>query len=300
MESGKLGTKPPEERERDREARRKRLSERKTDRLAFITGHSRTLAQSEPQDAASEQDIIATETPKQFHSEDSVSNTLENSSKQEPDLKPDPGRFHKFGVEKENPPVEANYVSREQKNEVVSNEHNRTTRGETISGHGGPGATNEAQNVIFTILTPRNISHSVIATENIRLLFSFVMAILVILSYNGFMIGVRLVSSIISFRPLFLVLLNDVAIILGWVFMNQGINQKPENDTSKIVLEDGGWPNQLSKILEVGQVLHKILGAAFMDVSICAIFMICEYQGNAGSVQVGRQQFKPIEVTRLT
>lgn len=186
------------------------------------------------------------------------------------------------------PHVEANCVSKEQKNEVSSNEHNRTRTVENMSrqlfttsmlknreGHGGPRATCEAQNVIFTNFTPRNISHSVIATENTRLYFTFVMAILAVSSFNGFMIGGRLVNNIMKFRPLFLVLLTDVTIILGCAFMNQRISQKPENNARKVMQEDGGSPNELKKILEIGQVLHKVVGAAFMDCSICAIFMIC-------------------------
>ncbi|KAH0453487.1 hypothetical protein IEQ34_017811 [Dendrobium chrysotoxum] len=271
-----------------RESRRKRLAERKTDRLAFITGQNRTLAPFAPQDAASREDITSTGTPKHYHSKDIVGNILDSSNKQEPALKPDTGGLHKFEVESENPEVAANYFSTEQKNEVAYNDNNKTRSGENISkqpfttamlkkpeGHDDSRATNAAQNAIFTTSTLRNISHSILATENIRLLFTIVMAILVVSSYNGFMIGGRLLSNIISFRPLFLLLLTDVTIILGWAFLNQGIGQKPEIDARNALLEDEGWPNDVAKILEVGQVLHKVLGAAFMDCSICAIIMIC-------------------------
>ncbi|KAI0496429.1 hypothetical protein KFK09_022745 [Dendrobium nobile] len=270
-----------------RESRRKRLAERKTDRLAFITGQNRTLAPFAPQDAASREDITSTGTPKHYHSKDIAGNVLDVSNRQEPALKPDTGGLHKFEAESENPKAAANY-STEQKNEDAYNENNKTRRGENISkqlfttsmlkkpeGHGDSRATNAAQNAIFTTFTPRNISHSVLATENIRLVFTIAMSILVVSSYNGFMIGGRLLSSIISFRPLFLVLLTDVTIILGWVFLNQGIRQKPEIDARNALLEDEGWPNDVGKILEVGQVLHKVLGAAFMDCSICAIIMLC-------------------------
>ncbi|KAL0910143.1 hypothetical protein M5K25_021086 [Dendrobium thyrsiflorum] len=240
--------------------------------ISFVGMDKRSMVLSGYWDAAaSREDITSTGTPKHYHSEDIVGNILDSSNKQEPALKPDAGGLLKFEAESENPKVAANYFSTEQKNEVAYNENNKTRRGENISkqpfttsmlkkpeGHDDSRATNAAQNAIFTTFTPTNISHSVLATENIRLLFTIVMAVLVVSSYNGFMIGGRLLSSIISFRPLLLVLLTDVTIILGWVFLNQGIRQKPEIDARNALPEDEGWPNYVGKILEVGQVIFTV------------------------------------------
>ncbi|KAG0494252.1 hypothetical protein HPP92_005246 [Vanilla planifolia] len=270
-----------------REARRKRLAERRTDRLAFITGQSQSLGQPAPHDVP--------QTPTKEAFDDGTAAASETIGHSSADVASNVADIiyreeltFQQSEERPNPQMISNFTLTNRENESVEQPKSNV---EDISGrlfttslfqrsgtHNGPRATNATSpSTRLTLFTPTEIGHSVLATENLRLVTAFVVALLVVLSYRDVLVGGGRLISIICFRPLVVVLLTDAAVILGWVLLNQGINQSNEKDVRNTSQEGEGWPNELGKIFEVGQMLLKVLGAAFMDCSICAVIMICGF-----------------------
>ncbi|PKA50964.1 hypothetical protein AXF42_Ash007620 [Apostasia shenzhenica] len=275
-----------------REARRRRLAERKTDRLAFITGQSRTLDQPSPLDVvsptfASRECIIASETPESPLGEDTVTTLSKRSIGRESVLSSDTSTIDESVSENMNPQEH----TREHGNRVELNEINDSKLQDDITGklfttailpkpagHDGSATAHAISNRFYTIFTSKEISHSIISTANIRLLCAFVVALLVVLQHKGFMVGGKIMINVISFRPLLLVLLTNLATVFGRVLMNQGRYSRHEEGTRKGTQEEEGWSNGTEMVVKIGLVLQKALGAAFMDCSVCAVIMICGIQ----------------------
>jgi len=165
----------------------------------------------------------------------------------------------------------------------ISNEHDTNNRNGAMarttsvvdgsSAQVGYRATGTAQRTSYSAFTPRQISTSISASENIRLLCSLVIALLVILAHHG--LPLFALGSIISFRPLLLVLLTDATLILGPLLLTQGNDRRGHEAASSKGKEGDGWATNLGGMLEVAMLLQKALGAVFMDCSICAVIMIC-------------------------
>jgi len=126
--------------------------------------------------------------------------------------------------------------------------------------------------------TPKQISSAIAASENIRLLSSVTVALIVVLSYLGFpLLGTYIIKSIISFRPLYLLLLTNVTVVLAQLlFGKQRGFQRAARDENENTQPNGyGWAEQVSRTLETGLVMQKAFDAVFMDCSVYAITVIC-------------------------
>ncbi|KAL7164392.1 hypothetical protein ACSBR2_040328 [Camellia fascicularis] len=129
------------------------------------------------------------------------------------------------------------------------------------------------------IFTPKQISSAIAASESTRIYCSLAAAILVVLSYIGFpILGSRIMKSIMFFKPLYLVLLTNISIVLARLLLGkqrrfERIEQEANNVPS--IGDSFGFAEQLGKALESGLVLQNIMGAVFVDCSIYAIVVIC-------------------------
>lgn len=126
--------------------------------------------------------------------------------------------------------------------------------------------------------TPNQLSSAIAASENIRLLSSVTLALIVVLSYLGFpLLGTYIIKSIISFRPLYLLLLTNVTVVLArLLFGKQRGFQRAARDENETTQRNGyGWAEQVSRTLETGLVMQKAFDAVFMDCSVYAITVIC-------------------------
>ncbi|XP_022751792.1 uncharacterized protein LOC111300427 isoform X1 [Durio zibethinus] len=126
--------------------------------------------------------------------------------------------------------------------------------------------------------TPKQISSAIDASEKTRLLCSAIVAVLVLLLHFGFsLLGNRFLGTIISFRPLYFILLTDVTlVILRLLFADGGSSQRAIGEVNKAAsTDDYSWAEQLSNTLEVGLVAQKVIDAVFMDCSVYAIIVIC-------------------------
>ncbi|XVE53697.1 hypothetical protein DITRI_Ditri03aG0023400 [Diplodiscus trichospermus] len=128
------------------------------------------------------------------------------------------------------------------------------------------------------LFTPKQISYAIDASEKTRLLCSVIVAVLVVLSHLGFpLLGNRFLGSIISFRPLHFILLTNVTLVITrLVFDHRGSSQRASREENKATsTDDYNLAEQLSKTLEVGLVTKKVIDAVFMDCSVYAIIVIC-------------------------
>ncbi|KAJ6794722.1 Uncharacterized protein M6B38_230350 [Iris pallida] len=250
-----------------REARRRRLVSRGGDRLAFITGQSRSFRNDDlplppptpPATAtATAEEVTA---PPKIQADDQItSSAAENYERKERSLK-----------ETSSETLPKNEPNFEAKNEISkSAPSNETRKPETDNNRKvepspcvAPPPRAVAAKRNFISFTPNQISSSITASEDIRVLSAVIVALLVVISYH---LGI---GGIFGFRPLFLVLLTDATIVFGRLLMNRGGGEE-EKRTG-----EGGEDWDIGRMLEAVMVLQKASSAAFMDCSICAVIMIC-------------------------
>ncbi|KAK9273115.1 hypothetical protein L1049_017922 [Liquidambar formosana] len=136
----------------------------------------------------------------------------------------------------------------------------------------------EPQTHNLRFFTPNQISSAIAASEHTRIFCSVTVALLVVLSYLGFpLLGSNFIRSIIFSWPLYFVLLTNLTVIFARVlFKEQRHFVGGERVANNVPLEQGyGWAEQAGKALEVGMLLQKFIEAVFLDCSIYAIIVIC-------------------------
>ncbi|CAA2963942.1 Zinc finger FYVE domain-containing 26 isoform 1 [Olea europaea subsp. europaea] len=123
--------------------------------------------------------------------------------------------------------------------------------------------------------TANEIRTAISASENTRICCSIAAAILVLLSYTGFpFLGWGIFRSIICFRPLYLLLITNISIVVARLLLERKGSE--ERQTSSVPSVGGdGMIDQVSKALELGLLMQKIVGALFMDCSIYAVVLVC-------------------------
>lgn len=126
-----------------------------------------------------------------------------------------------------------------------------------------------------SIFTSDQIISSISASENIRLICSAIIAFLVILSYRTNHLDRSIIRIILSYKPIYLVLVTDATIVLGLLMANKGGSNKAEAEAKKRAANTDDWADNVGKALEVVMVLQKAMSAIFMDFSVCAVLLIC-------------------------
>ncbi|KAL2543911.1 hypothetical protein Fot_13144 [Forsythia ovata] len=123
--------------------------------------------------------------------------------------------------------------------------------------------------------TANQICTAIAASESTRIRCSIAAAILVLLSYTGFpFLGWGIFRSIICFRPLYLLLITNISIVVALLLLEK--QGREERQTSSIPSVGGdGLIDQVAKALESWLLMQKIVGALFMDCSIYAVVLVC-------------------------
>lgn len=117
-------------------------------------------------------------------------------------------------------------------------------------------------------ITPNHIGAAIDASEYARMFSSLVIALLVILSHLGF----SSLGSIVSFRPVFLLLLTDATIVLGRVLLS---HRGAPSSASRRENSGQGIADQVGNALETVMMIKKIMNAISMDFSLYAVILIC-------------------------
>ncbi|EES03930.1 uncharacterized protein LOC8062366 [Sorghum bicolor] len=118
--------------------------------------------------------------------------------------------------------------------------------------------------------TPQEITKAITATETNRFLASVAIAILVVFSNWGLDIGGVITRVLVGTRPLLFLIITNITIVFTLLMEN-----KDPNVRSRPVGANLGSADSLGQMLEIGLLLQKALGALLIDLSVCAVIMIC-------------------------
>jgi len=142
-----------------------------------------------------------------------------------------------------------------------------------------------AQKIPLRNVSAQQVIMAVAETEYERMLCTLLVAVLVILSYARLpIVGSRVFRRILLFRPLFLLIIADIALIVRRLIpLSQKNLVKGEKDDTKSILGDGfAWAEDAGRALELGLVLQSVMGALFTDCMIYAaviIFFLAPFVG---------------------
>ncbi|XP_028754798.1 uncharacterized protein LOC114714235 isoform X1 [Neltuma alba] len=290
-----------------REARRKKILERGSDRLALITG--RIENRSPPRSASSHSqptDAYADSSPGPFsvndqaiplvfsHPNTSVSLQDEAEGSDpillEPDPVIDPDHSDACTSSSKTPPwreLEHNQISNVPTSEVeqvqlppgssvVSSEVGQVQPppdpSSFIVGAERQSSVQSRDPKLF-----REISSAITASKITRLCCSVVVALLVVFSYLGFpLLDNKYVKGILSFRPLYLVLVTNVTVVVAQLLTgkrrgSESAAERPNRTSS----DSEHWTEHLGRALEAALVMRNVMDAMLMDCASYAITVIC-------------------------
>ncbi|XP_028754799.1 uncharacterized protein LOC114714235 isoform X2 [Neltuma alba] len=260
-----------------REARRKKILERGSDRLALITG--RIENRSPPRSASSHSqptDAYADSSPGPFsvndqaiplvfsHPNTSVSLQDEAEGSDPILLEPDPVTSE---VEQVQLPPGSSVVSSE-----VGQVQPPPDPSSFIVGAERQSSVQSRDPKLF-----REISSAITASKITRLCCSVVVALLVVFSYLGFpLLDNKYVKGILSFRPLYLVLVTNVTVVVAQLLTgkrrgSESAAERPNRTSS----DSEHWTEHLGRALEAALVMRNVMDAMLMDCASYAITVIC-------------------------
>ncbi|KAF6169604.1 hypothetical protein GIB67_003972 [Kingdonia uniflora] len=261
-----------------RDARRRRIVERGSDRLALITGKIQSLPQSQrshhSHTVSSPSLLLNDQHLASFNSDPQTKVTLVG----EDDASNIALQKHETGIDTRS--IEPQLRKCETRTDII-----RPSSPDTSSKAQPSPFLSELQNVPNStvsqlplgrraesphhypnIFTASQISSSISASENIRILCSITIALLVVLSHFSIPNGIK---RIITYRPVHLVLLTDITLVLARLLLWKQVARRAVSEDAS------GWADGLGKALETGLVFYKAISAAFMDCSIYAVVVIC-------------------------
>lgn len=122
-------------------------------------------------------------------------------------------------------------------------------------------------------ITPNHIGTAIDASVFARMFAALVIALLVILSQLGF----SSLGNVVSFRPVFLLLLTDATIVFGRVLLSHhgDHSSASRREISATVMNGQGIADQVGNALETIMMVKKIMDAISMDFSLYAVILIC-------------------------
>ncbi|KAL3844143.1 hypothetical protein ACJIZ3_001546 [Penstemon smallii] len=283
-----------------REARRRRIAERGSDRLALITGKIQSMpSQSDQSPPAAEDEALSL--PVHDSGREASEDPIVNEALEILLPNRDKGSsiasraVSLLGLEKEILQVSSSIQSSVLEHQEEPQSHCRSlTLGQSIASRAVSllGLEKEISQVSSSIqssttvlehqdepqshhssLTTGQIRSAIPASENIRMYCSIAAAVLVILSYIG---GLPIMGWSTVFRPVYLLLLTNVSIVLTRLILGtQGAELRTGQTSSFPTFGGNGLFDQMGKALEVGLLLQDFFGALFIDFSIYALVLVC-------------------------
>ncbi|CAJ1978947.1 unnamed protein product [Sphenostylis stenocarpa] len=229
--------------------RRRRILDQGSDRLAFITGRIQTLPPTLPDSAASSPQLHHPNTtlPASVHHSDSTSHN------------PQPYNDAKTAIQ--TPP---NDDAERDISTLPSSEHQpeQVQLQPPLPPPPSP-YTEEPKRFV----TPSDVTRAINSSRFIRLCCSILVALLVLLSF----LGTNFFTAVISFRPLYLVLVTNVTVVIARLFFGEqrGFGRRGSSGDSE------GEYSQLARTLELCLVAQTVADAVFMDCAVYAVVLIC-------------------------
>ncbi|MED6113213.1 hypothetical protein PIB30_068769 [Stylosanthes scabra] len=253
--------------------RRRRILEQGSDRLAFITGRIQTLPPQPQPDSSSVSDHPNTTST-------TTTTTLPNDeAEKKNDSVVDPSRENDASISGSQTPLHEHEPEHATSGVPTSqDEHVQPPQDlppdiiETEQQSRQMPQRKESK----LLITPSEISSAIDTSRFTRLLCSVAVAILVVASYLGFsLMGNNLIKGIISFRPLYLVLVTDLSIVAARVLSGKQRGFGRSNGRENGTPSDGDQYAQLARTLELGLVIKNAMDAVFIDCAVYAIIVVC-------------------------
>ncbi|XP_062024533.1 uncharacterized protein LOC133740601 [Rosa rugosa] len=245
-----------------REARRRRILERGSDRLALITGRIQTLPSSSS----------SPDPQTQFEDTTNPSSPPPTSDVQD-QIAELPSEIEENESDSTLPRSQSDTNTEALR--AIDTQVQQLLSSLTAQNAPPPPPPSSSENQRRPLFTASGVSSAIAETERTRLLFSVAVAMLVVLVHLGFpLMGTsNIVKTLLGFRPLYLVLLTNVTFVLARILGKQRVSERPgEIRTSAEGIE---WVAQLGRAVEIGLVAQKVLDALFMDCAVYAIIVVC-------------------------
>ncbi|KAF4379369.1 hypothetical protein CsatB_001736 [Cannabis sativa] len=281
-----------------REARRRRILERGSDRLALITGQIDNLPEPDPSPSPSLHTLNQDTQPvpvlshHDYHSRpiDSINDSSHGEDRKSNPVLPKDNHSTDFSVPTKDDfdgsslmpmlsKLQTKFEPRRSQNSAsedsLSNSSLVSSRdpSASVSDLATETKVESQTQKKYRFFTPNQITSALAATELTRLFCSIALALFVVLSYFGFpILGSKFIKSIIiSFRPLYLVLLTNATVVLAQLLQIQGTRR--ENNTPSADVND--LATQLGNTLEIGLMIKKGADTVFMTCAVYAVIVVC-------------------------
>lgn len=272
----------------EREARRRKIAERGSDRMALITGRAQNLPPMSPSSSSSSS--YSPSTIRSSQAEQSLLPPLPNSNrshfrnKTEGDVPDKPSMEHTgsskfsrekaFNYRKGDPPL----LKRDTNTPTMPDPAREEEKKPLIPPKMSTSSSTRSKNFLkqMNIYSAKEINSCIVATESTRVFCSVVIALLVVLSNINLPNRIVKSTSTIASRPLYILLVSDVAIVMLKLLQKRRVSEKIEEDDDKIEQRKDG-PNWLEavQILEIGLVFYQMVRALFIDISCYTVVVVC-------------------------
>lgn len=253
-----------------REARRRRILERGSDRLALINGRIQTL----PSTSISASPLSTDD--QDLQSLPAYQSTALSNGDESATAKPIEGvSLEKPQLQKNETDVDALKSPVPDLRSEIQSSLASSTPLRSLTSASDTEQRLQTRIHYSRLFTTSQIASAISASEGSRIVYSVAIALLVVLSYMGFpLLGSDIIRRILFWRPLYLVLLTDVTVVIALLLLEKRRGLKRSNNEPS--LGNGlGWAEQAGTALEIGLVSYKVVGAIFMDFSVYAVFVTC-------------------------
>ncbi|XP_050364347.1 uncharacterized protein LOC126783012 [Argentina anserina] len=251
-----------------REARRRKILERGSDRLALITGQIQTLPSSSSSSSDPQTQLEHTTNPSSPPPVSDVQDQITES----------PSEIEEKENESDSTLPRSQSDTNTETLRAIDSQVQQLISSLTAQSAPPPQLIRPQRQPLFTA---SGLCNAIAETETTRLLISAAVAIMVVLVHVGFPLlgSSNILKSLLGFRPLYLVLLTNVTFVLARILFKQRVFGLPGEIGSSF--EGGDWFALLGKALEIGMVVQKVLDALFMDCAVYAIIVVCGLSSSA-------------------
>ncbi|WJX43754.1 hypothetical protein P8452_30813 [Trifolium repens] len=244
---------------RESQRRRRRILQQGSDRLAFITGQIQTLPPPDNLPHAKEEENSNSILQNHVASNRSIIQTPPTEIEPSSEIQHAENEISTFPsseieIEPENVNVQSQPPTLPDSSNEISQQQPRTEEPRS-----------------FNFIIPSDVSNAIDASRVTRLCCSIIVALLVVASYLGF----SLIKNVVSFKPLYLVLLTNSTFVVAKLISGKqrGFDERLRRRQSSADSSDQ-W-SQLAKTLEIGMVVKSVVDAVFIDCAVYAIVLIC-------------------------
>lgn len=120
----------------------------------------------------------------------------------------------------------------------------------------------------------KRLNSCVLESENMRACCALIIAVLVVLSYSGYPFVAKS-DSVISSRPLYILLVTDATIVLVRMYLDMQRSAEETLDESGEAQEDSDNWGGAVMVLERGLAVYQTVRGVFIDCSVYMVLVIC-------------------------